>query len=302
AAGGAGAAAAAGGAERRHEAAASSHAEVAVAPDGTLTLHARNARLEPYALFDGERYLPRLATVTTDVRQRTDAEGYDPSSTVSVTVDDLSGPTPVRLAAFSDPGAAGVRLTEEYFDSLMTGCCGGPTLHSVRALETGRLLFRATGDGDGGSSAWAEVPNARPPILRWAAFDGAVDEEALARGVVGVIAYGSREATLSRLELRAATAEAATDLNLGLSHEARLVWIDEVSGEPGDQPASGSPAAAEPIWSLEGVAAPDGMTGFALRLLDYDGKPLVTIPVRGDRLAGEDAMAAEGLSLAATEP
>ena len=39
------------------------------------------------------------------VRTRTDAEGVDPASTVSVSVDDLSAVQPRRLAAFSDPGS-----------------------------------------------------------------------------------------------------------------------------------------------------------------------------------------------------
>src|SRR5262249_17808651 len=77
----------------RHELSAPSRAVIEIGPDGTVIMHATNVRLVPYALFDGEHQLPRLATVTSDVRQRTDAEGDDPASTVAVTVDDLSAAT-----------------------------------------------------------------------------------------------------------------------------------------------------------------------------------------------------------------
>ena len=46
------------------------------------------------------------------MKTRTDAEGVDPGSTVSVTVDDLSGKEPRRLASFSEPGSEGVLLQE----------------------------------------------------------------------------------------------------------------------------------------------------------------------------------------------
>src|SRR5437762_7349312 len=66
----------------RHELSATSKAVIEIGPDGTVIMRATNVRLVPYALFDGVHQLPRLATVTSDVRQRTDAEGDDPASTV----------------------------------------------------------------------------------------------------------------------------------------------------------------------------------------------------------------------------
>ena len=287
----------------RHEVTATSRAEVEVAADGTVVMRAINVRLLPYALFDGTRHLPRLATVTTDVRNRTDAEGDDPASTVSVTVDDLSAAAPRRLAAFSDPGSDGMLLGVAYFDARQPGCCAGPTLHSVRALESGRLLYRATGDAAGGSAAWAVVPNARPLLLRWAAFDGRIDEAAQGRGVVGYILYGSPEATLSRLELRA-TGKAAKsdDLNLGLSHDAGLVWVDAASQKAGYAPSAGGPEDPATIWSLNGVASPEKIGGFALRLLGFDGRPLATIPVTADRLATAGAKLAPGIALGDAGP
>jgi hypothetical protein len=290
-------------AEVKHEASATSSAEVAVQADGTLVMQARNGRLVPYGLFDGEHYQPRLATVTTDVKQRTDTEGVDPSSTVTVTIDDLSGATPKRLAEFTDPGSEGEVLAGEYFDSRMPGCCAGPTVHSVRVLETGRLLYRTTGDRDAGSVAWANIPNARPAIVRWAAFDGTVGTEDLGRGVIGTISYGSKAETLSKVQLRVAGEGLnAVDLNLGLSHEATLVWVDAVSQEKGYSPDSGTPAYGVDIWSLDGVSAPERIAGVSVRLLNYDGSPLATIPIEADRLVPERAELATGVTLEAAKP
>jgi hypothetical protein len=152
---------------------ATSSVRVATAQDGTVLMRTRNSRFVPYVVFDREKHHPRLAAVTTDVFIHTDAEGFDPNSTVSITVDDLSGTEVRRLSSFSDPGASGEILGERYSVATMP-CCTDADLHRVRVLETGRLLFRSTGPGATGTSAWAEVPNARPPTLRWAAFDDEV--------------------------------------------------------------------------------------------------------------------------------
>jgi len=284
----------------RHELSATSRAVIEIGPDGTVIMHATNVRLVPYALFDGVHQLPRLATVTSDVRQRTDAEGDDPASTVSVTVDDLSAATPRRLASFTDPGSEGVLLGASWFDTRQPGCCAGPTVHSLRALETGRLLYRATGDGEA-SAAWGEVPNARPALIRWAAYDGRVDEAGRKRGVIGTIAYGSPQDTWSRVEIRwIGDPGKADDLALGLSHDAKLLWVDAASQQAGYAPSAGSPLDPAQIWSLDGVTAAAKIGGFSLRLLDFDGKALATIPVEGDRLALDRATLAAGFALALT--
>src|SRR6266567_1484951 len=80
-----------------------------------IVMSVRNARLVPYVIYvwrdqqqsDADALQARLATITSDVKTRTDAEGVDPGSTVSVTVDDLSGKEPRRLASFSEPGSEG---------------------------------------------------------------------------------------------------------------------------------------------------------------------------------------------------
>ena len=121
--------------------------------------------------------------------------------------------------------------------------------------------------------------------------------------MIGTLAYGSPEATLSRLELRA-TGEAAKadDLNLGLSHEARLLWIDAASQQAGYPPSAGAPADPAQIWSLDGVGAPETVGGFSLRLLDFDGRALATIPVAADRLAAARATLAPGIALDEARP
>ncbi len=282
-------------ADGHHEAKADSSATLDVKSDGTVVMHSRNAELIPYVVYNGERHLPRLATVTTDVTRRTDAEGDDPSSTVSVTVDDLSGDTPKRLSSFSDPGSEGEILGETYFDTSQPGCCAGPTVHSIRSLEDGKLLYRATGDSDAGSSAWAEAPNSRPRLIRWAAFDGVVDEAAANAGVVGYLSYGNLDGTLSRLEIKAA--DNKDDMNTGLSHEAKLVWVDAKSQKSGHEPASGSPENPESIWSLDKISDPEKIGGFSVSLLNYDGHRLATIPVEADRLVAGQAKLGKGIML-----
>jgi hypothetical protein len=263
-----------------HDFAAASSARVEIMSDDVVVMHAKNARLVPYVLYDGDRHLARLATVTTDVRTRTDAEGTDPTSTVSFTIDDLSGKEPKRLSSFGDPGATGEIIGERYAVATMPGCCGGTDIHRVRALETGRALFRATGDGATGSAAWGEAPNAKPRTVRWAAFDGDVAEKAAA-GVLGHIAYGSDEGVISVVELRAK--ERDDDLALGLSHSAELVWIDPKASADNGPPSSGTADSPQAIWVIEGIADPAKLGGFSLALT-LENKRLLEIPVAADRL------------------
>jgi hypothetical protein len=50
------------------------------------------------------------------------------------------------------------------------------------------------------------------------------------------------------------------------------------------------------------VSAPEKISGFSLRLLDYDGKPLATIPITADHLVPAHAKLAKGLALAEAPP
>ncbi len=283
-----------------HELSASSSVRIETKQDGIVLSRTRNARFVPYAVFDGEKHHARLATITTDVRTRTDAEGVDPSSTVSITVDDLSGTEPKRLSSFSDPGAKAAILGERYSVVTMPGCCTAPDIHRVRALDTGRSLFRSTGPRSAGTSAWAETPNTTPPTLRWAAFDGVVTAKETEKGLLGRIAYGGSEGVLSVVELRAKTSNDG-DLVLGLSHAASLVWIDSKKEDSGETPSSGEPGFPQSIWATEGISDPAGLGGFQLALI-FDGRRLVTIPITGDRLATAEAKTADDLSVAAAPP
>lgn len=288
----------------KHESTATSTATVTVTPEGTVSMQVRNARLVPYTLFNtsGEHptVFPRLATVTTDVRKRSDAEGEDPSSTVSVTIDDLWGAVPRRLAEFTDPGSQGELAGERYFVSTVFGCCGAPDRHVVRATETGRLLFRSTGPGRLGRAAWAEMPNARPPLIRWAAFSGDVGEADLAQGVVGTLAFGGEGGATSLLQVRMkAPKDAQVDRNLELSSAANLVWID--GKHPGAKPEQGEVDSPAQMWIADGAKSAEQIGGFSL-VLRLGQTNLAVIPVVADHLVVRQARLSPGISLSEVNP
>ena len=264
-----------------------------------IAMSVKNARLVPYVIYvwrdaqqsDAEALQARLATITTDVKTRTDAEGVDPGSMVSVTVDDVSGKEPHRLASFSEPGSEGVMLGHRYFSAIMPGCCDSPQIHRVHALETGRALFRSTGPDPAGSAAWAEVPNARPAILRWAAFDASVEQADAQHGLLGRISYGDNDGPLSVLELRTRLrGEAYDNLWEGVAHGAKLIWIDPRGTRDTGGPSSGDPDSPKDIWATEGTKDPKQLGGFQLAIT-LDGKRLAAIPIAGDRLVPGRAIA-----------
>jgi len=294
-------------AQTAHDASATSTARVETIrteEGGTaVVMKVRNARFVPYYVYaDRNNYPARLVTIVTEVQTRSDREGPDPSSTVSVSVDDLSGAEVKRLAQFSDPGAEGEVIARRYFAATMPGCCDGPEVHRVRALETGRQLFRSTGPGNFGSAAWAEVPNSRPGITRWAAFDGAVDSEQFKAGVLGIVTYGSDAGPISRIRIATSAREdERNDLWEGLAHDATLRWVD--AKHPADDigETDGDPDAPTALWSLEGIKDPKQLRGFQLKLL-IDDKPIATIPVVDDRLVVEGASFDGKFSLKPVQP
>ena len=275
-----------------------------------IVMSVRNARLVPYVIYvwrdgqpsDADALQARLATITTEVKTRTDAEGVDPSSTVSVTVDDVSAKEPRRLASFSEPGSEGVMLGRRYFSAIMPGCCDSPQIHRVHVLETGRALFRSTGPDPAGTAAWAEVPNARPEIVRWAAFDAAVEQADAAHGLLGHISYGDNDGPLSVLELRTRLrGEAYDNLWEGVAHGAKLIWIDPRATHATGGPSSGDPDSPKDIWATEGTKDPKQLGGFQLALT-LDGKRLATIPIAGDRLMPSRAIAGRDIYVPAPAP
>ena len=290
----------------KHESTATSTAAITVDPDGTVSMTARNARLIPYTLFNtsggNPTVFPRLATVTTDVRKRSDAEGEDPSSSVSVTIDDLSGTEPRRLAEFTDPGSRGELVGERYFASTVFGWCGAPDRHVVHPTETGRLLFRSTGPGELGRVAWADMPNARPPLIRWAAFNGDIDEDSLAHGVIGTLFYGGEGGATSSLQVKMkAPKDALTEKNLELSSGADLAWIDgkHPDGKPVFQQGDlGSPAT---MWVAEGAKSAEQVGGFSLAFR-LGKTSLAIIPVVADHFSVREARLSPGISLIEITP
>ncbi|WP_426954879.1 hypothetical protein [Muricoccus radiodurans] len=277
----------------RHAGSAASFYEVRRGADGVLVMTARNTRFEPFTRYgDRGQPAPRVATVTTEVTQRSDAEGTP--GRISVVVEDLSAAVARRVAAFSDPGSEGVLLGWRHFVTTEFGCCAAPNVRRVRLLENGRLLFRATGPGPAGTVAWMEAPNARPRLTRWAAYDGALDQAAYRRGAIGVLAYGSEAETIQRLEVRYREQPEHDAMDLNLGHGGRLVWV-----QPEHAPEAGRAETPFPIWGLDGGRPSAEIGGFSLRLLDGDGTLAVEIPVEGDRLVVGRATLGAGFSLEA---
>ena len=294
-------------AQTAHDASATStaHVETVKTEEGetAVVMKVRNARFVPYFIYaDQNNYPPRLVTIVTEVLTRSDREGPDPSSTVSVTVDDLSGTETKRLAAFSDPGAEGEVIARRYFAATMPGCCDSPEVHRMRALETGRELFRSTGPGDFGSAAWAEVPNSHPEIVRWAAFDGDLDDAQFKAGILGTVTYGSDAGPISRVRIATSAGEDEhNDLWEGLAHGAKLRWVDPKHPADDVGETAGDPESPTALWSLEGIKDPKQLRGFQLKVL-VDDKLIAAIPVVADRLVVEGASLDKKFSVTAVQP
>jgi hypothetical protein len=280
-----------------NETSATSTSRIEMLPTGDVAMHIRNARFEPLLQFapDGKRRA-WLVTVTADVISRSDAEGFDPASTVSFNVDDVTNGQAARLSSYADPGAEGRIVGNRYSVSVMPGCCAGPSLHRVRLLESGRALFMATGAGSAGSSAWAQVTT-RPTRMRWAAFNGDVSAEQIRQGLLGTLVYGNDDGALSAVTLHG---KASDDLYMWLTQTAQLAWIDRREAAGGvtstSGPASGTPDVPKLIARADNVAAldPAAVADFSIALV-IENRTLVTIPIVQDRL---DAARASGTDVA----
>lgn len=276
---------------------ASSAVSVTKNGDGSYAARIKNTRFIPYLTLDenGASHF-RLVTVATNEELRTDREPVDPAATVSVTIDDMAGAKPKRLAAFKDPGSDGVVVAERYFVTTQAGCCGAADRHHVRFLDSGKHLFESTGSGPTGISAWASFPNARPEQIRWAAFAGVDDEAQYKAGVLGTLAYGTENGPVTRLlVVRPKPPAENDDLDLALASGATLLWIDSKEKVPPADPtianagpSAGSAYSPKDIWSLEKVTDSAQVNGMTLAL-ELDGKRLISIPVEQDKLAMEKA-------------
>ena len=290
---------------RRHSFSATSEITVEMTPEGMVTRQ-RSVRFEAYgAIPDDQRvgrgFPPRLATIATLSEGRAD----ELQSRVEVTVDDLSGPAPRRIAAFSDPGSSGRLLGGGLlFVTTEPGCCAAPALHHLRTIETGRFLFSASGNGEAGMASWMRVPNRHPTVERWAAFQGLAGTDAFdaTKGALGRLRYGDHNGAVADLLLGMDPALQPEDFALDLPDCGALLWVEPgrawVPGQP-RRPTQGACRDAsgyfpQNLFSLEHATGPLG--GFDLEL-SLRGTVYATIPVREDRLDLANARLAPGVTL-----
>ncbi len=274
--------------------------------DGYQTVQVENTSFVPYAVFNGadSSYALRIATLLTRFKFATGQEPAPFDATVTVNIDDMSGPVPKRLVAFSDPGAEGRILADRYFITTQTGCCDELTVHHVRFLETGKLLFRSTGREAGRGMAWMEAPNT--PIRRWAAVDGKMTEAEWKRGLIGRLRYGEDRGVLSSIEISAEPdSEIHQDYAMAFGQATEPRWFDrnrEAGADPDYRASAGEAGSPHIIWSLDGAKAPvKAVGGFELRLRALyeaaDAPPFASIPIEGDALAAEKATVITGLKI-----
>ena len=169
---------------------------------GAPIIHRRSVRHELFGAFSddikvGQPVELRLATVTAI----SDGEPDDLRDTISVTVDALSGPTPRRIASFSDQGSIGT-VSSPWFVTTQSGCCSPLTRFHVRDLETGTPLFTATGNSDAGLVARMTELNTLPSVRRWAAFKGCQEWTSTTPAMLGYLRYGDRHGAIDTVELR----------------------------------------------------------------------------------------------------
>lgn len=283
-----------------------SSSKVEKRPDGYQTVSVENTSFVPYAVFNGadSSYALRIATLLTRFKFATGQEPAPFEASVSVSIDDMSGPTPKRLVSFTDPGAEGRILADRYFVTTQTGCCDELTVHHARFLETGKLLFRSTGREASRGMAWMEAPNT--PIRRWAAVDGKTTEAEWKRGLVGRVRYGDDTGVLSTIEISAEPdSEIHQDYSMAFGQATEPQWFDR-NRKPGADPdyraSAGEAGSPHVIWSLDGAKAPVKVVGgFELRLrLFYepaDTPPFLVIPIEADAQQPEKATGIKGLKV-----
>jgi len=288
----------------------STSSTVHIEKSGYFSSRIINSRFITVDTFADHSAEPRfwLLTVTTNVELRTDQEPEDPGATVSVTVDDVSTGKPVRLPAFTDPGADGEILGRRYFSSTLPGCCAAPAIHHVRLLTNGAELFKSTGHGPAGISAWLAIPETDPTNMRWAVFDGDYSYEQYKKGMRGTIVYGDETGPLSSAVLMATTSEQSGKLEEWLPNAGHLLWIDPQEkvaqrsfAIANEGPASGTPDGMKDISSLKGVRDRAKVGGFQLALA-IEGETLALIPIEGDGLDVDHATTADDVRLVKQAP
>jgi hypothetical protein len=288
-----------------------------VKKDGTYTAESKTTDFVAYQeIPDGWKvhqvFPPRVATITTTYVANND----DENTSLGVSVDDVSGNDIRRVSAFSDPGNTGRVVDGQLFVTTAHACCALPALHHVRFLETGKLLFRSSGDTEFGAAAFAEIPNVYPHVDRWAAFEaaGLFDKED-DQDVIGFITYGDFKGELSKIVLRSKVTSAVRGRQLSsrnLRQDAAecgfVVWL--VPGSDANKPKrptsgecshfpGGSHISTE-LWHLAQQRADPVLSGFALEF-SVLGRVYATIPIANDRFDPSQAHIDPDLTIEAVQ-
>jgi hypothetical protein len=209
---------------------------------------------------------------------------------------------PRRIATFSDAGSEST-VSSPYFITTQRGCCSPLTRHHVRNIETGKLLFTATGPGQAGLVALMTVPNHHPTIQRWAAFEGRPETANENPTLLGIFRYGDRNGAIDTLALRMDVANQPQDFPIDLPECGALRWVEPSTG-PGQSQPTHEPdetcftsqylSYSKPLFSLEHQSGALG--GFEVEF-SLHGKVYATIPVNDDHLDVAHATLARGMSL-----
>ena len=277
--------------------------------DGSYAIQARESRF--WLTRDYRRqahFIPHLITTTTNWSWDGD-EKYS----VVVTIDELRGRTPHRVAQFSDPGTTGQILAGDvYYLTMKPPCCGDTGYYYFRSVDSGALLFKATGNGDVGTSAflYQHAPGTHVEMDRWVGFEGNVDSDSDST-LLGNIRYGDLSGVLSDVEVRVKSdaspkPRAADDRDeIQAARDCGfLQWLE--AGKPRSSFGRKRPAAGgcdltstyqpELFTALAGHKHPTAVSGIELEY-SIAGEVYATIPIVNDRLDVEHAQTAPRITL-----
>jgi hypothetical protein len=242
-----------------------------------------------------DKFVPRLVTTTTNWSWDDD-EKYS----VVVTIDELAGRTPRRIAKFSDPGTTGAVLTgDAYYLTMKSPCCDATGHFWFRSLDTGKFLFKATGFGEVGATAFMYVQaiGAKLSTERWIGFEGNTDTNPDPT-LLGNLRYGDLNGVLSDVQIRVRSDAppwhgAGTDVSeIEVANDCSFLRWVEVGNPHSDsgrkRPAPGgcdlkSEYHPESFASLAGNAHPTVVNGIEVEY-SISGDVYATIPIVNDRL------------------
>ena len=250
-----------------------------------------------------DEFVPRLITTTT----KGSWDGTDEKYSVVVTIDELRGRTPRRVAKFSDPGTMGEVLGDTYYLTAVPPCCTDTGHFWFRSADTGKFLFKATGNGEVGATAfmYVQAVGAKVNTERWIAFEGNTDSNPDPT-LLGHIRYGDRSGTLSDVQIRVKSdappwSRADGDWNEveGAKECSFLQWLKDGAVHSTYGRRRPSPGGCdfkgdylpEPFQSL-----PNGVNGIEVEY-SISGDVYAVIPIVNDRLDIEHAQTASRIML-----